>query len=99
MSTPEKKIATYRNLSEQEVELMNELKKLESDMLNKLEEIGAMRQAQKDYLTDTTTFGDDIEGLIMKQLNESHKYLEEAVRNIQQGSMWAVRSIALPTKI
>lgn len=96
MENQHKKIKTYRDLSEQEIELMNELKILEAQVLDKIEEIGAMRQAQKDYLTSPETFGNKVEGLTMAQLNESHRCMALAKTNLQQGFMWGVRGIALP---
>ncbi len=99
MENQHQKIKTYRDLSEQEIELMNELKVLESQVLDKLEEIGAMRQAQKDYLTSPETFGNKVEGLKMKQLHESHRCIDLAKTNVQQGFMWGVRSVALPDPV
>lgn len=90
------KVKTYRDLEEQEIELMNELKVIEAQAIAKIEEIGAMRQAQKDYLTDPETFGNEVDGLKFSQLNESHRCLATAKTNLQQGFMWACRGIALP---
>lgn len=90
-------IKTYRDLSEQEIELMNELKLLEAQVMDKVEEIGAMRQAQKDFCKEINS--GDVDGLTLKQLNESHRCLALAKTNLQQGFMWGVRSIALPTEV
>lgn len=99
MNTAEKKVKTFRELSEQEIELMNELKTIEETLLDKVREVSAMRQAQKDYLTDPETFGGTVDGLTINQLNESQRCLGQAINNIQQGSMWAVRGIALPVSV
>lgn len=96
MNNQHQKISTYRDLIEQEIELMNELKMLEAQTLDKIEEIGAMRQAQKDYLLSPETFGNKVDGLYLKQLDESHRCLSLAKTNLQQGFMWGVRGVALP---
>ncbi len=86
----------YRNLTEMETELTLEVRQLEAQILEKLEEIGAMRQAQKDSLRN---YGDTVEGLGIHQLNESHRCIALAKTNIQQGIMWAVRATTLPDQI
>ena len=96
MENQHQKIKTYRDLTEMEVELMNEVKVLEAKILDKIEAIGAMRQAQKDFLRNQC---DTVEGLNLKQLNESHRCLALAKTNIQQGFMWGVRAIALPSQL
>lgn len=99
MENQHKQIKTYEDLTEQEIELMNELKVLEANTLNKIEELGAMRQAQKDYLTSPECFGNEVEGLNLKQINESHRCLALAKTNLQQGFMWGTRSVALPSTL
>lgn len=132
MKDQHEKIKGYRDLDEQEIELINDIKVLEQNILSvlsgsyiyaqllslkqnfldKLEEIGGMRYAQKDASQDGIKIP-----LSLKQLKESHRCIGLAAANIreidkkvlvgsistkayvQQATMWAVRSVALSENI
>ena len=91
MDNQHKKIKGYRDLSQQEIDLMNRIKAHGEEAKNLLSEVYEMRYAQQH---------DACEGLAKDlshpQTVESIRCLEIAKQNLQTGQMWFVRSVALP---
>lgn len=85
MKDQHKHIKGYRDLSEDEVKLVNELKEKGAEIGELLEKIINIRDQQ--CIVDDLT-GDDI--------LESYRCLDTAKDNIQTGMMWAIRSVTLP---
>ena len=87
MDNQHKKIKGYRDLSQQEIDLMNKIKEHAEGARILIEEVRSVR--------------DELQGSILppldrKQYGESMDCLENAKTNLQQGYMWFVRSVALP---
>jgi hypothetical protein len=72
MDNQHRKISGYRELSEEEIALMNEAKDLAQRCGDLMDKIGENRLTDKRSVALATT-------------------------NLQQGFMWAIRSIAKPT--
>ena len=86
MDNQHKKIKGYRDLSQEEINLMNKIKEKGSELLSAVDELKAKRVVDGDII-----------GLISDaQLNESRRCTALGVTNVQQGLMWLVRAIALP---
>lgn len=88
MKDQHKKIAGYRDLSQEEINLMNRIKvhaELTSQLLN---EVKAMREDERQKQVEGSHLGD--------QNSESMRCLAIAKTNLQTGQMWFVRAVALP---
>ena len=83
MENQHKLIKGYRDLSKEEVELMNRIKAHGDETAKLLHELRAMRSEDKIDLR-----GD--------MLSESYRCLALAKTNLQTGQMWLVRAVALP---
>ena len=86
MKDQHKKITGYRDLSQDEIDLMNEVKEHAENtkrLLNKVKHVRELEIAMKENISDD-------------QFNESLRCLALAKTNLQQGFMWAVRAVALP---
>lgn len=94
MDNQHKKIKGYRDLSQEEIDLMNKLKEKAEEVKLVLEEILKYREGQWEAWYNITE--DDVNGLTEIQLLESERNLHIAKENLQQGFMWAVRGVALP---
>lgn len=94
MKDQHKKIKGYRDLSQAEIDLMNEIKahaEVTKELLNKVHEMRA-----DDNAALHNTIDDEINGLTIDDLQESQRCLHLAKTNLQQGFMWFVRGVALP---
>lgn len=91
MDNQHRKIKGYRELNEQEVQLMNEVKEHAQATKELIARIKDLRTAQEldDIANGQTTISTN-------QLNESDRCTDLATDNLQQGYMWLVRSVALP---
>jgi hypothetical protein len=91
MDNQHKKIKGYRDLTEQEIALMNRIKELGEQTKTLLGEIIDLRYKQQH---------DVCEGLkspiSYQQTNESLRALLNAKDHLQTGQMWFVRALALP---
>lgn len=93
MENQYKKIKGYRDLSQQEINLMNKIKQHAEDTGKLLDEVFALRFDQdNDFITDNP----NPDNITYDQVQESFRVLSIAKENLQQGYMWAVRSVALP---
>ena len=87
MDNQHKKIKGYRDLSQQEIDLMNQIKVNAESTRVLLEEVQMLRTAMQSELAPP---------LDAVQYAESMRCLALAKTNLQQGCMWFVRGIALP---
>lgn len=87
MDNQHKKIKGYRDLSQQEIDLMNKIKANAESTRVLLEEVEMLRAALQRELAPP---------LDVVQYTESMRCLALAKTNLQQGYMWFVRGVALP---
>lgn len=91
MDNQHKKIKGYRDLSQQEIDLMNRIK-LHGEATKKLlDEVFELRHNQQH--SACAGLQQDIS---FQQTVESINCLTTAKQNLQQGLMWFVRAVALP---
>ena len=92
MDNQHKKIKGYRDLSQEEIDLMNRIKA-------KGEEVGELINELETLRNSITFSGVPIkrsDGLTAKQASESGRCRSLAKTNLQTGFMWFVRAVALP---
>lgn len=87
MDNQHKKIKGYRDLSQQEIDLMNRIKAHGEETKNLLTELKLIRLKAIEH---------DDESLTASQYKESLRCLNIAKDNLQTGQMWFVRAVALP---
>ena len=85
------KIKGYRDLSQQEIDLMNRIKAHGEETKKLLSEIFELRHAQQHDACEN--IGNE---LTFQQSVESIQCLETAKQHLQTGQMWFVRAVALP---
>ena len=90
MKDQHKHIKGYRDLSEDEINLMNKIKEHQEETRKIVEILQGMRAEQQ-----KTPSSEDV-ALSAEQLSESQRCLALAKTNLQQGGMWLVRAVALP---
>ncbi len=95
MDNQHKKIKGYRDLSQEEIDLMNEIKQHAEQTKQLLEKVVSLRNLQGKEIAEGESWEERFKDGVDK-LNESFRYLDLAKQNLQQGYMWAVRSVALP---
>lgn len=82
MDNQHRKISNYRELSQEEVDLMNEIKAKEAELrelINRVEE--------------KQVFNPDLDP---QQQDDASRAIKVARDNLQTGFMWFVRAVALP---
>ena len=84
MKDQHKKIKGYRDLTQEEIDLMNEVKEHGEKTKELLAKVEDMRKAE---------INPDLSG---EQGLESLRCVRLAKENLQQGQMWFVRAVALP---
>jgi hypothetical protein len=92
MDNQHTKIKGYRDLSQEEINLMNEIKEHAEKTEALLGSVSALRKRQKKAIFNGTapvTVTED-------QVKESFRCLDVAKTSLQQGQMWFVRAVALP---
>lgn len=94
MDNQHKKISGYRDLTETEVEIMNEIKQKERETLALMDKLTSVRKNQRNKLIEREQRL--IDGLSAKQLGESSRCRNIAKEKLQTGFSWFVRSVALP---
>ena len=87
MKDQHKKIKGYRDLSQDEIDLMNRIKKHAEMTAELLNEVKDMRDAYQSEMAPPLT---------RSQFSESQRCLALAKTNLQTGQMWFVRAVALP---
>ena len=94
MDNQHKKITGYRDLSKEEIELMNKVKshaEITKELLDTLSELRYDQHCALNNCTDET-----VSGLNQEQINESMRCIKVAKTELQTGQMWFVRAVALP---
>lgn len=87
MENQHQKIKGYRELGQEEIDLMNRIKAHAEETALLLHDVAALR--------DHMALGED-PCLTPEQWNESKRCLKEAKTHLQTGQMWFVRAVALP---
>lgn len=95
MNNQHKKIKGYRDLSQEEINLMNEVKAHAEQTKVLIDKVQALRTEQNHSLNNTIEL--TIDGITQEDIHESRACLAHAKRELQVGFMWFVRGIALPT--
>lgn len=95
MDNQHKKIKGYRDLSQQEINLMNRIKQHAEKTALLIQEVSDLRKIAQDHdiygVPSART-----ESLTDEQASESMRCLALAKTNLQTGQMWLVRAVALP---
>lgn len=81
------KIKGYRDLSQQEIDLMNRIKDHGEKTRELLNELNKLRNHQMIHMDNSLT---------PEQKNESVRCIDRATAHLQTGQMWFVRAVALP---
>lgn len=95
MKDQHKKIKGYRDLSQEEIDLMNRVKDHAAKTKALLEEVQQLRDDACVRAFDGVPI-ERTDGLTDAQAAESDRCLRIAKEHLQTGQMWFVRSIALP---
>lgn len=90
MKDQHKKIKGYRDLSKEEIDLMNRIKAHAEKTAELLSEVEQLRAEESQWLTAGCS------KLSPQQLDESDRCLRVAKESLQTGQMWFVRAVALP---
>lgn len=94
MENQHKKIKGYRDLSQEEIDLMNRIKYHAESTAVLLDEVAAVRM--NGYTRDMHGIPIHTDNLSHTQHDESMRCLALAKTNLQTGQMWFVRAVALP---
>jgi len=86
MDNQHKKIKGYRDLSQEEINLMNKIKAKGEEVGELINEFNKMRDVDADIIGKLTN----------EQLAETRRTLALAKTKLQTGFMWFVRAVALP---
>ena len=89
MENQHRKIKGYRELSQDEIDIMNSIK-------TKAEEVGELIQELKSVRAHDEMYIGIDDALTKEQLAESQRAITIAKEKIQTGFMWLVRAVALP---
>lgn len=87
MENQHQKIKGYRDLSQDEIDLMNRIKQAESNLLSLQREVVTMLKAQT---IDTAA-------IERHAIAEPHRWAAEAKTDFQKGFMCLIRAVAQPT--
>lgn len=100
MENQHRAIQTYRELDQNEIDLMNECKSLEAQVLALQERLYGRAVAERDVAKDSLNYTADAVGA-----HEAIASAEQAIRaasiaktEIQTGFMWLTRSVARPSE-
>jgi hypothetical protein len=86
MKDQHKKIKGYRDLSLEEINLMNKIKAKSEEVGDLINEFNKMRNVDAEIIGKLTD----------EQLSETRRALALAKTKLQTGFMWFVRAVALP---
>lgn len=95
MENQHKKIKGYRDLSQQEIDLMNRIKAHAEKTSELISEVKSLRTDAQEHDCFGVPF-DRTDSLTDEQASESLRCLALAKTNLQTGQMWFVRAVALP---
>ena len=90
MDNQHKQIKGYRDLSQDEIDLMNEIKEHGEKTAFLLSKLTVLRFNNHRNLTG------EVDEISLTQIQESERCLQLAKDNLQQGQMWFVRAVELP---
>ena len=91
MKDQHKKIKGYRDLDQQEIDLMNRIKAHAEETKELLNEVSSLRKKEPSCVETCSSAYKTPE-----QFDESFRCLALAKTNLQQGYMWFVRAVAMP---
>lgn len=91
MENQHQKIKGYRDLSQEEIDLMNRIKAHGEETAKLIKELYDMRDKQ--WASFSVGL---LDNLTSDQLNDSGRALNIAKDHLQTGQMWLVRAVALP---
>lgn len=91
MENQHRKITGYRELSQEEIDLMNQIKARGEEMKNLFDGLMRIRQEQGFDLVEGIPCA-----ISSSQLEESFRCMKLAKDHLQTGIMWFVRAVALP---
>lgn len=95
MENQHRKIAGYRELSQQEIDLMNQIKAQGEVLAGLIDNLRELRN--QDYSALSGQACNRSTSISYEQLKESRKGINTAETHLKTGIMWLVRSVALPT--
>jgi hypothetical protein len=95
MDNQHKKIKGYRDLSQEEVDLMNRIKEKASEVGELVNELAVLRKSSLRNSKDGVPI-ERTDNLTEESATESSRCLMIAKDNLQAGFMWFVRAVALP---
>lgn len=95
MENQHKKIKGYRDLSQQEIDLMNRIKEHAENTALLIEEVSNLRKNARNHDMHGVPL-ERTDNLTTDQYIESMRCLALAKTNLQTGQMWFVRAVALP---
>lgn len=90
MKDQHKKINGYRDLSQAEIDSMNEIAEIGNNLTQIFDNLECMRDYQISNINDCN--------LTSEQIKESYRCMDIAKENLQTGLMWLTRGIVLPNK-
>lgn len=95
MDNQHQKIKGYRELNQDEIDLMNEIKEHGEVTKKLLQKVVDLRMSQQDKVLNDIPEPEDSEQ-VLNQVDESLRCINIAGEALQTGQMWFVRSVALP---
>ena len=95
MENQHQKIKGYRELSQVEIDLMNEIKEHGELTKKLLDKVFDLRAQEQEKAIEAKPLLDN-EAEILKNVEDSIRCLSIAHEHLQTGQMWLVRSVALP---
>lgn len=94
MKDQHNKIKGYRDLSQLEIDLMNEIKSKGEELSNLIGKVQSLRDEQ--FIKLHSLEIGEIDGIGQSEIADSTEALDNAQYNLKTGIMWLVRSVALP---
>lgn len=91
MDNQHRKIKGYRELSQEEVDLMNRIKEKGNEIGSLIQELRDLRESQSDHLVCGS-----IVNVNHGQIADSVRAMDLAEDQLKTGVMWLVRAVALP---
>mgnify|MGYP001773670950 CR=1 FL=1 len=95
MDNQHQKIKRYRELNQDEIDLINEIKDHGEVTKKLLQKVVDLRMSQQDKVLNDIPEPEDSEQ-VLNQVEESIRCINIAGEALQTGQMWFVRSVALP---
>lgn len=98
MDNQHKKIVGYRDLSQEEIDLMNAIKEKGNELGDLIARVEAMHIGEQRVLDTTLLTETEVDERITKltSLNEARRWLAIGKTDLQKGIMAVIRSVARP---